>query len=173
MSFPHDKGYYCYCCCFQRPPIWSVAANKLNKQSWTADKGWPSSLGVGRGANYPSLQNSPVKKHLHAGCFLWRQNSPEVNYSPTRISGWVFLGEASRRIQREVKLGTWNFRSLYRAGFLKAAARELARYKLDVVGVQEVSWDKGGAELAGDYNFFYGKGNENHQLGTVFLYTVE
>jgi hypothetical protein len=30
------------------------AANILNKQSWTADKGWSSSLGVGRGAN-----NSP------------------------------------------------------------------------------------------------------------------
>jgi hypothetical protein len=34
--------------------IWRVAANILNKQSGTADKGWPSSLGVGRGAN-----NSP------------------------------------------------------------------------------------------------------------------
>jgi hypothetical protein len=34
--------------------IWRVAANILNKQSQTADKGWPSSLGVGRGAN-----NSP------------------------------------------------------------------------------------------------------------------
>ena len=34
-----------------------------------------------------------------------------------------------------MKLGTWNVRSLYRAGSLKAAARELRRYKLDVVGV--------------------------------------
>ena len=29
------------------PPIWRVAANILNKQSRTADKGWQSSLGVG------------------------------------------------------------------------------------------------------------------------------
>ena len=31
----------------ERPPIWRVDANKLNKQSRTADKGWSSSLGVG------------------------------------------------------------------------------------------------------------------------------
>ena len=31
----------------ERPPIWKAAANKLNKQSRTADKGWSSSLGVG------------------------------------------------------------------------------------------------------------------------------
>jgi hypothetical protein len=31
--------------------IWRVATNILNKQSRTADKGWPSTLGVGRGAN--------------------------------------------------------------------------------------------------------------------------
>jgi hypothetical protein len=30
--------------------------------------------------------------------------------------------------------GTWNVRSLYRAGSLAAAVRELARYKLDVRG---------------------------------------
>jgi hypothetical protein len=28
--------------------IWRVAANILNEQSWTADSGWSSSLGVGR-----------------------------------------------------------------------------------------------------------------------------
>ena len=35
----------------ERPPIWKVAANILNKQSRTADKGWFSSLGVGQVAN--------------------------------------------------------------------------------------------------------------------------
>jgi hypothetical protein len=31
-----------------------IAVNKLNKQPRTADEGWSSSLGVGRGANNPS-----------------------------------------------------------------------------------------------------------------------
>ena len=39
----------------ERPPIRSVAANKLNKQSRTPDEGWSSSLGVGRGANKSPL----------------------------------------------------------------------------------------------------------------------
>ena len=34
-----------------------------------------------------------------------------------------------------LNIGTWNVRSLYRAGSLTAAARELARYKLDLVDV--------------------------------------
>jgi hypothetical protein len=37
--------------------IWRVAANILNKQSQTADKGWSSSLGFGRGANKSSPSN--------------------------------------------------------------------------------------------------------------------
>ena len=38
-----------------RPLIRRVAANKLNKQSRTADEGCYSSLGFGRDANNPSL----------------------------------------------------------------------------------------------------------------------
>jgi hypothetical protein len=38
-------------------------------------------------------------------------------------------------------------------------------YNLDLVGVQEVRWDGGGTEPAGEYIFFYGKGNENYDLG--------
>ncbi|KAJ4442627.1 hypothetical protein ANN_04216 [Periplaneta americana] len=40
--------------------IWRVAANILNKQSWTADEGWSSNLGVGRRAN----NRSPMKFRL-------------------------------------------------------------------------------------------------------------
>ena len=38
----------------EQPPIWKVAANMLNKQGRTADNGWSSCLGVGRGANNSS-----------------------------------------------------------------------------------------------------------------------
>ena len=43
--------------------------------------------------------------------------------------------------ERNMRFGTWNVMSLCRAGSLTAAARELARYKLDLVGLQEVRWD--------------------------------
>jgi len=51
---------------------------------------------------------------------------------------------------------------MYKSGSLTTVARELARYKLHLVGIQEFRWDKRGMVRAGDYIFFYGKGNENH-----------
>jgi hypothetical protein len=53
-------------------------------------------------------------------------------------------------------------------GSLKTVSGELAKYKLELVGVQEVRWDKGGTKPAGDYTFFYGNGNADHHLGTAF-----
>ena len=67
-----------------------------------------------------------------------------------------------------MRFGTRNVRGLYRARSLAAAATVLARYKLDLVGVQGVRWDKRGTVRVGDFNFVYGQGNENHELGTGF-----
>jgi hypothetical protein len=43
--------------------------------------------------------------------------------------------------------------SLYSSGPLKTLARELARYKLVLVGVQEIRWENGRTVRAGDYIF--------------------
>jgi exonuclease III len=68
-----------------------------------------------------------------------------------------------------MRFGTWNVRSMYRAGLLRAVGEEISKYKLDLVGVQEVRWDRGHTEPAGEYTFFCGKGNENLELGTGFF----
>ena len=68
----------------------------------------------------------------------------------------------------DMRVGIWIERSLCRLGSITTVATELARYKLDLVGV-EVRWDKGTKVRAGDYNFFYGRRNENHQLGIGFF----
>jgi hypothetical protein len=49
---------------------------------------------------------------------------------------------------------------MYRAGSLRAIAEEISKYeyKFDLVGVQEVRWDRGGTELGGEYHFSMERG---------------
>jgi len=73
-----------------------------------------------------------------------------------------------------MRFGTWNVRSLYRLGSpTAAAARELARYKSDLVSVQEVRWDKECVVRAADYNFSMEKETESSVGNRIFLYNTE
>jgi len=72
-----------------------------------------------------------------------------------------------------MRFGTWNVRSLYSAGSFTAAARELARYKLELVGVQEVRWDREDTLRAGDYNFSIEKEIRIINWEQDSLYTTE
>jgi hypothetical protein len=62
----------------------------------------------------------------------------------------------------DMRFELWNVRILNMAGSLTTVSRELSKYKLDLVGVQEVRWEGGGTEPVGENTFFYGKGNENN-----------
>jgi len=72
-----------------------------------------------------------------------------------------------------MRFDTWNVRSLYRAGSLTEAVRELARYKLDLVCVYEVGWGKGGTVTAGDYNFSMEKETKIINWEQNFLYSTQ
>jgi hypothetical protein len=50
-------------------------------------------------------------------------------------------------------------RSLYGSGSLKTVNRKLTKYRLGLMEVQGVKWEKGDAELVQDFTFLYGKGN--------------
>ena len=68
-----------------------------------------------------------------------------------------------------MRIGTWNVTSLYGTGAVTLVAQELAKYWLDLFGVQEVRLDGNGISPIGDYMLYHGKGNNNHQLGTWFF----
>jgi hypothetical protein len=46
-------------------------------------------------------------------------------------------------------------------GWLLKVSREVSKYKLDLLEIQEVRLEGGCTELAEEYTFFYRKGNEN------------
>jgi hypothetical protein len=69
-----------------------------------------------------------------------------------------FFDKGPRQRNTDMRFGIWNIRSLYRVGSLMTVSRELSRYRLDLVGVQEGS----STIPAGEYTLFYGRGNENH-----------
>jgi hypothetical protein len=43
-------------------------------------------------------------------------------------------------MKMDMRFGTWDVRSMYRAGSVRTEAEEISKYKLDLMGVQEVSW---------------------------------
>jgi hypothetical protein len=50
-----------------------------------------------------------------------------------------------RQWKMDMRFGTWKVRSLYRAGSSqKTLVSKLAKYKFDLLSVQEVRWYKGG-----------------------------
>jgi hypothetical protein len=63
---------------------WRVSANILNEQSRTADRGWPSSFGVGRDTNNPQLSKVARKEIfntvLEMDGFFGTNQAPENGY---------------------------------------------------------------------------------------------
>ena len=65
------------------------------------------------------------------------------------------------------------YKSLHMPGSLTTIVRELAWYKLNFMGEQDLRKDTQGTVTAGQYIFFCGKGNKNYQFGKGILHTTK
>ena len=87
------------------------AANMSIKQSWTADKEWSSSLGLGEVLTTPTVKTGLVTKQIHE--------------APT----WTHVSVRPKQWKWNMMFGTKNVMSLNMSSSLTAAVRELAGYK--------------------------------------------
>jgi hypothetical protein len=81
--------------------LWKVATNTSNKQPWTNDKGWSSSLEVDSGANNLTVKNKIVTK-IHTEPRTWMDS----------------LAKRPNRLNMDMRFGVWNVCSLYKASSL-------------------------------------------------------
>jgi len=67
-----------------------------------------------------------------------------------------------------LSFGTWNIRTLFKPGAAQCLVKEIRRYNLGVIALQEIRWnDKGTLDLQ-DTTIFYGECNDRRQFGTGF-----
>jgi hypothetical protein len=90
--------------------LWRIAANRLNKQPTTVDKGWFYRMGFVRGAKTLTAKNKPVTKSFNAP---WTRKD--------------YLDKRNNRRNMDMRFCTWNIKSLYRPGSLGTVSKELAK----------------------------------------------
>jgi len=69
-----------------------------------------------------------------------------------------------------LRIGTWNVRTLYKAGALQSLTKVVEKYNIQILSLQETRWPGEGSVISGNMMFMY-RGNENnkHENGVGFL----
>lgn len=70
----------------------------------------------------------------------------------------------------DIRIGTWNIRTLFKIGAMKLIIDEVKRYKLPIVELQEIKWLGSGSVKSNDTTIFYSRGTSpRHGYGVGFL----
>ena len=77
----------------------------------------------------------------------------------------------TKQWKRDIRFRRWNVNSLYVSGSLTAVARELAVFKLNLLGLQEAKWEKGGTVQARNYIFLWKRKGKSSTGNRIFCLT--
>lgn len=66
-------------------------------------------------------------------------------------------------------IGTWNTRSLYNAGALRALGQVMRKYRVDVLAVQETRWTGEGIYDTRTHTILHSGNKDRHKFGVAFL----
>src|SRR6476619_7477455 len=88
-----------------------------------------------------------------------------AEYAPKGTAlGWTgkrkVYGEGKQRMEekREIRVGTWNVRTMNAMGKLENVKEKMRRNRLSIMGVSEVSWKDGGDFVSDGYRIMYASG---------------
>ena len=78
------------------------------------------------------------------------------------------------KTRHPVTIGTWNVRTLRRAGRVEELIHEMDKYRWNILGLSELRW-KGSGEITVDNNhkLFYSGKEDKHEYGVGFLVNKE
>jgi exonuclease III len=72
--------------------------------------------------------------------------------------------------RKELRIGTWNIRTLFKLDALKTVIDKIKRYKLPIVALQEVRWPRSGNIRSGNHTIFYsGSEDGKYEYGVGLL----
>ena len=97
-----------------------------------------SSLNNGVNGTTQNLSNASSGRETHA-----QQVGPD-RYPMTAL-----------KTRNEIKVATWNVRTLYQSGKLENLKREAMRYNIAILGVSEIRWKGPGKIITGNHTFIY------------------
>jgi exonuclease III len=85
--------------------------------------------------------------------------------------GQINTMKTNSKRKKDLRLATWNVRSLYRTGGLRITINELRKYKIAIAAIQETRWNKftPQAFTSNGYNIYTSSLANNHVFGTAFL----
>ena len=96
--------------------------------------------------------------------------NPQGGVSPERSSS----KNAAHRL-KDIKIGTWNVRTMYDTGKLQLLAKEMTRLNCNICGLAETRWSGNGhfTTLGGTHNVYYSGSKEGGNKGVAFIIDKE